>query len=151
MLIKKWSNSPARADGQKKQQQKKTLFHRAPSHPDTPYPREAHGRPQCRTPIREENGTLTSHITIIPLPGSELSRTPDTSGMIGFLTIERINAQFLQSNFNEVTLQVSERNIDILCVSETWLLPHTPDEYVNIPNYKIFRCDGGQVQEHVYM
>ncbi len=39
---------------------------------------------------------------------------------------------------------VSERNIDILCVSETFLLPYTPDEYVNIPNYMIFRCDDGR-------
>ncbi len=76
-------------------------------------------------------------------PGSKLSRTPDTTGMIGFLTNEHINAQSLQSDFDEVIFLVHEQNIDILCVRETWLLLHTPDEYVNIPNYKTFRCDDG--------
>ena len=37
-----------------------------------------------------------------------------------------------------------ERNIDVLCVSETWLLPHTSDTLVNIPNYTIHRCDKGR-------
>lgn len=43
---------------------------------------------------------------------------------------------------------VSERNTGILCVSETWLNPDVLDEYVNIPNYVVFRCDksrGGEV------
>ena len=31
-----------------------------------------------------------------------------------------------------------------MCVSETWLLPHTPDNFVCIPNYKIFRLDNGR-------
>ncbi len=101
--------------------------------------------PQYLTRSRKEDGTLTAPITITNPhpPGSELSRTPDITGMtgmIGFLTIEHINAQSLQASFDEVKFLVSERNIDILCVSETWLLPHTPNAYVNIPNYKIFRC-----------
>lgn len=41
-------------------------------------------------------------------------------------------------------LLVHERNIDILCISETWLLPHTPDVYVDIPHYKLYRCDNGR-------
>ncbi len=64
--------------------------------------------------------------------------------MVGFLTIEHINAQSLHSNPDEVKLLVREGNIDALCVSETWLLPHTPDEYVSIPNYKILRCDNSR-------
>lgn len=39
---------------------------------------------------------------------------------------------------------INERNIDILCISETWLSSHTPDAYVNIPNYTIYRCDNGR-------
>ncbi len=39
---------------------------------------------------------------------------------------------------------MSDRNTDILCVSETWLSPHIPDTYINIPNYKVFRCDSGR-------
>ncbi len=81
-----------------------------------------------------EDGTPTSPITT-PLPTRPApSRTIDTMSMLGFLTVEHINTQSLQSNFDEVKLLVRERNFDVLCVSETWLLPHTPDEYVNIPN-----------------
>lgn len=49
----------------------------------------------------------------------------------------------MQCNLDEVSLLIKDRNIDILCISESWLLPHTPDTFVNIPNYNIVRCDGG--------
>ncbi len=39
---------------------------------------------------------------------------------------------------------MSDRKTNILCVSETWFSPYIPDIYVNIPNYKVFRCDGGR-------
>ena len=45
-----------------------------------------------------------------------------------------------------------KRNIDILCISETWLLPHIPDNYIHIPGYKVYRCDksyGGGVCVYV--
>ncbi len=34
-------------------------------------------------------------------------------------------------NKTELEILVRERNPDILCVSETWLLSETPDEFVN--------------------
>ncbi len=91
-----------------------------------------------------EDETPASPITTPHPTRSAPSRTVDTMSMLGFLKGEHINAQSLQSHFVEVKLLVRERNIDVLCVSETWLLLHTPDEYVNIPNYKIFRCDNGR-------
>ena len=45
---------------------------------------------------------------------------------------------------DEVKLLIQERNIDVLCISETWLLPHTPDYYVNISDFNVFRCDQGR-------
>ena len=45
---------------------------------------------------------------------------------------------------DEIILLTKDRNIDVLCVSESWLLPDIPDAYVNIPGYKIFRCDSGR-------
>ncbi len=60
------------------------------------------------------------------------------------LTIEHINAQSLQSNLDEIKILLAERNIDILCVSEAWLLAETIDSHVNIPNFKLFRCDQGR-------
>ncbi len=61
-----------------------------------------------------------------------------------FLTIEHINAQSLLGSIDEVRLLVKERNIDVFCVGESWLLPNLPDVYVSIPGYKIFRCDNGR-------
>ncbi len=60
------------------------------------------------------------------------------------LTVEHINAQSLISSLDEVKLLVIGRNIDVLCVSETWLQTNTPDSYVEIPNCTIFRCDKGR-------
>ncbi len=39
----------------------------------------------------------------------------------GNLTIEYIKAQSLQSNFEEIKMCVDDRDIDVQCVSETWL------------------------------
>ncbi len=61
-----------------------------------------------------------------------------------FLTIEHLNAQSLLGNIDEIALLIKNRNSDILCVSETWLLPNLSDNLVNIPEYKIFRCDSGR-------
>ena len=60
------------------------------------------------------------------------------------MTIEHINAQSLLGSIDEVRLLVKGRNIDIFCVSESWLLPNLLDDFVNIPGYKIFRCDNGR-------
>ncbi len=57
---------------------------------------------------------------------------------------EHLNAQSLLSSIHEVKILIEDRNVDVLCVTETWLLPHTPDNYINMSNYKIFRCDGGR-------
>ena len=31
-----------------------------------------------------------------------------------------------------------------MCISESWLLPIVQDRFINIPNFKIFRCDRGK-------
>ncbi len=58
--------------------------------------------------------------------------------------MEHINAQSLISSLDEVKLLTIDRKIDVLCISETWLQANTPDSYVEIPNYKIFRCNNGR-------
>lgn len=47
-------------------------------------------------------------------------------------------------SIDELKLSMKERNTDILCVSETWLFPSLLNDFVNIPGYKIFRCDNGR-------
>ena len=39
---------------------------------------------------------------------------------------------------------IKGQNIDILCVSETWLYPSIKDVFVNIPGYNIYRQDHGR-------
>ncbi len=60
------------------------------------------------------------------------------------MTIEHVNAQSLLSNFEESKMCVNGRDIDVLCVSETWLRTNTPAGLVSIPNYVIYRCDNGR-------
>lgn len=48
------------------------------------------------------------------------------------------------SCLDEVKLLLLDRNIDILCISETWLHASTPDAYINIPYYTVYRYDNGR-------
>ena len=34
--------------------------------------------------------------------------------------------------------------MDILCISETWLLPEIQSKLINIPGYSVYRCDKGR-------
>ena len=46
--------------------------------------------------------------------------------------------------FDEIKMLIVDRDIDILCISETWLDSNVPDDFVNIEGYNLFRCDGGR-------
>ncbi len=41
-------------------------------------------------------------------------------------------------------LLVKDRQIDVLCVSETWLLPNIPNQFIDLPQYNVFRSDKGR-------
>ncbi len=60
------------------------------------------------------------------------------------LVIEHINAQSLISNLDEVKLLILDRDTDVLCISETWLLPHTLNTFINLPNYTVHSSDKGR-------
>ena len=55
-----------------------------------------------------------------------------------------MNARSVLSNLEEIKLLVNERNIDVLCISETWLESNIPDRYVNIEGFNLFRDDKGR-------
>ena len=59
------------------------------------------------------------------------------------LVIKHINARSLLSCLDEVKLLVESSNLDVLCISESWLLPSMPSSYVGIEGFTIYRCDGG--------
>lgn len=60
------------------------------------------------------------------------------------LTIEHINAQSLLSQIDEIELLIKNRNIDILCISETWLDEGIKDSFVQISDFNVYRCDYGR-------
>ena len=39
---------------------------------------------------------------------------------------------------------LSNKNIDILCISESWLLPALDSSLAKIDGYYLYRCDGGR-------
>ena len=60
------------------------------------------------------------------------------------LNIVHINAQSVQGHMNEIRLLVLEKNLDILCISETWLQPNVRDQYIEISDFNVFRHDVGR-------
>ena len=60
------------------------------------------------------------------------------------IKIDHINAQSVQSHIDEIRLMVKDRDSDILCISESWLLPIIQDNYIDIPSFNVFRCDAGR-------
>jgi hypothetical protein len=60
-----------------------------------------------------------------------------------FLKIISLNAQSLADFEHLISLRhvMNEEIIDILIVSETWLNDKCTDKYIEIPGYKVCRCD----------
>ena len=46
--------------------------------------------------------------------------------------------------FPSIEFMIVERKIDILCVSETWLLPNINNELIDISEFRVFRRDRGR-------
>ena len=52
-----------------------------------------------------------------------------------------IRSLFCKNKFNMFQQQMSKSNIDIICLSETWLKNGIHSNYVNIPSYNLSRLD----------
>ena len=59
------------------------------------------------------------------------------------LVIKHINARSLLSCFDEVRLLIKSSKPDVLCISESWLLPSMPSRFVDIEGFTVYRCDEG--------
>ena len=57
------------------------------------------------------------------------------------IVIKHINAQSLIPKLDKIKLLIENEDLDILCVSETWLQPNILDALISIKNYNIFRND----------
>ena len=57
------------------------------------------------------------------------------------IMIKHINAQSLIPKLDEIRLLIENEDLDISCISKTWLLPNNLDDLVSIKNYNGFRND----------
>ena len=57
------------------------------------------------------------------------------------ILLGHINARSLPNSIDEIRYILFRTSFDIFGVSETWLIPGTPKDRVNIDGYKIFRQD----------
>ena len=51
--------------------------------------------------------------------------------------IKHINAQSLITKLDEIKLLIENEDLDILCISETWLQPNILDDLISIKNYNV--------------
>ena len=57
------------------------------------------------------------------------------------IVIKHINAQSLIPKLDEIKLLIENEDLDILCISETWLQPNILNDLISIKNYNVFRND----------
>ena len=57
------------------------------------------------------------------------------------IVIKHINAISLIIKLDELKLLIENQDLDILCISETWLQPNILDDIISIKNYNVFRND----------
>ena len=82
--------------------------------------------------------------------------------LIDHIVIKHINAQSLTPKLDEIKLLIENEDLDILCISETWLQPNILYDLISIKNYNVFRNDNPLnsrawkwgmyiCQEHLYL
>ena len=108
-----------------------------------------------RQPTAPDAGTMSRRVERRPktltsqLPGERTAqltaagpvRAPARAAPRGQACIAHLNAQSIVSKIDDIILLLRNHDIDILCISETWLSPQVCDEYLPFPGYKILRCD----------
>ena len=57
------------------------------------------------------------------------------------IVIKHINEQSLIPKLDEIKLLIENEDLDILCISETWLQPNILDDLISIKNCRVFRND----------
>ena len=68
----------------------------------------------------------------------------NTSHKTQHIIVDHLNAQSLLGNFNQIEFMLRSKSIDILCISESWLLPELDSSFADIYGYYLYRCDGGR-------
>ena len=55
-----------------------------------------------------------------------------------------MNVQSLLCRKNEIEVFLNGRDVDVLCLTETWLTSNIPDSFIDFPNDTVYRCDKGR-------
>ena len=58
-----------------------------------------------------------------------------------FPVIINTNSQSLVPKIDELTLYLKNNNVDIACITETWLKSTVPSSIINIDGYDVLRND----------
>ena len=59
----------------------------------------------------------------------------------GLVRIGHLNAQSITNKLDDITILLRDQQLDILCLSETWLWPQISDQLLAFPGYCILRRD----------
>ncbi len=70
-----------------------------------------------------------------------MARTLHNIAVFKGLTIAHINMRSLSNKHEEVVRILAQSDIDILCISESWLKPFQPDGMFHVAGYNILRRD----------
>ena len=57
------------------------------------------------------------------------------------ITIKHVNAQSLAPKLDDIAFLLKEEDIDVLCITETWLNKDTSNNLIQIEDYEVFRKD----------
>jgi len=57
------------------------------------------------------------------------------------IRICHVNCQSLTYHLDEFRLFFGRNHFDVICISESWLLPSISDNFIALPGYNIIRCD----------
>ena len=83
-------------------------------------------------------GGIRSQISVTSYVNQITIKTNKRSDQI---VIKHINAQSLIPKLDEIKKLIENEDLDILCISETWLQPNILDDLISIKNYNVFRND----------
>lgn len=67
------------------------------------------------------------------------------------LKIVHINAQSMRNKIEEMRYLFNGSDVDVICISETWLWPKFKDSLFSLDNYQLFRADRGTLGGGVAM
>ena len=68
--------------------------------------------------------------------------TSETGGATrGLLKIGHLNIQSIANKLDDITILLRDQQLDIFCLTETWLSPQISDQFLAFPGYCILRQD----------